>query len=165
MEVEAAFPFRGNATFNKSYIRLVETEFLSSGNCFLIKAIFLLVETIIGIKGKLFSNKKLILASRQLISRLLETIFSLHFSETPDSFIPSIGKVFFKEILHLLVETDIRANNGFHKQENKIIRFPLDKNLDSISQNMGFAKKIRFHYTEKLLSPAGISKKPAKNGF
>ena len=123
------------------------------------------METIIGIKGKLFSNKKLILASGQLISRLLETIFSLHFSETPDSFIPSIGKVFFDKILHLLVETDIRANNGFHKQENKIIRFPLDKNLDSISQNMGFAKKIRFHYTEKLLSPAGISKKPAKNGF
>ena len=63
------------------------------------------------------------------------------------------------------METDIRANNGFHKQENKIIRFPLDKNLDSISQNMGFAKKIRFQYTEKLLSLAGISKKPAKNGF
>ena len=165
MEVEAAFPSRGNATFNKSCIRLVETEFLSSANCFLIKAIFLLEETIIGIKGKLFSNKNLILASGQLISPLLETIFSLHFSETPDSFILSIGKVFFNKILYLLVETDIGANNGFHKQENKIMRFPLDKNIDSISQNMGFVKKIRFYYTEKLLSSSGISKKPAKNSF
>ena len=26
-------------------------------------------------------------------------------------------------------------------------------------QNEGFVKKIRFHYAEKLLSPAGISKK------
>ena len=58
---------------------------------------------------------------------------------------------------------DIRANNGFHKQENKRILFPLDKNSDSISQNDRFVKKIRFQYVEKLLSPAEISKiKPSK---
>ena len=100
------------------------------------------------------------LASGQLISRLLKTIFFLHFSETSanHSFFPSIGKVFFNEILHLLVETDIRTNNGFHKLENKRILFPLDKNSDSISQNEGFVKNIRFHYAEKLLSTVGISK-------
>ena len=56
------------------------------------------------------------------------------------------------------METDIRANNSFHKQENKRILFPLDKNSDSISQNEGFVKNIRFHYAEKLLSTVGISK-------
>ena len=61
------------------------------------------------------------------------------------------------------METDIRVNNGFHKQGNKRILFPLDKNSYSISWNEGFIKKIRFHYAEKLLSPAGISKnKPLK---
>ena len=55
------------------------------------------------------------------------------------------------------------CNNGFHKVENKKILFPLDKNSDSISQNKGFVKKIRFHYAKKLLSPVGISKnKPLK---
>ena len=121
------------------------------------------METIIGIGGKQFSKKKkkmLSLASGQLISRLLKTIFFLHFSETSanHSFFPSIGKVFFNEILHLLVETDIRTNNGFHKLENERILFPLDKNSDSISQNEGFVKNIRFHYAEKLLSTVGISK-------
>ena len=102
------------------------------------------METIIRIKGKQVSIKNLILASGQLISRLLETIFFLHFSETPadDSFFPSTGKVFFNEILHLLVETEIRINNGFHKQRNKRILFPLDKKSDSISQNEGFVEKI-----------------------
>ena len=57
--------------------------------------------------------------------------FFLHFSETSanNSFFQSIGKVFFHKILHLQVETDIRANNGFYKQENKRMLFPLDKNL------------------------------------
>ena len=161
--MEATFPLIGNVFFSKFYTRVVETDFLSSENYFLTGAIFLLVETIIGIRRKQFSKKKLILASGQLISRPLKTIFSLHFLETPasDSFFPSIGKVFFNEILHLLVETDIMANNGLHKQENK--RILLDKNSNSISQNEGFAKKIRLHYAENLLSPAGISKnKPSK---
>ena len=51
------------------------------------------------------------------------------------------------------------------KPVNKRILFPIDKNSDSTSQNEGFVKNIRFHYAEKLLSPAGISKKPVKNGF
>ena len=57
------------------------------------------------------------------------------------------------------METEFRANNGFHKQKkaiNKRILFPIDRNFDSTSQNEGFFKKIRFHYAEKLLSPAGI---------
>ena len=45
------------------------------------------------------------------------------------------------------------------KAANKRILFPIDRNSDCTSQNEGFAKKIRFHYAEKLLSPAGISKK------
>ena len=48
------------------------------------------------------------------------------------------------------------------KAANKIILFPIDRNSDSTSQNEGFVKKIRFHYAEKLLSPAGISKKIRK---
>ena len=47
---------------------------------------FQLVETVIGIRGKQFSKKELILASGQLILRLVETIFFLHFLETPASF-------------------------------------------------------------------------------
>ena len=66
------------------------------------------------------------------------------------------------------MRTELRANNGFQKQKNvvnKRILFPIDRNSDSTSQNEGFVKNIRFHYAEKLLSPAGISKKPVKNGF
>ena len=54
---------------------------------------------------------------------------------------------------------DFRANH-FDKQKktvSKRILFTLDKN--PINQDEGFAKKIRFHYTEKMLLPAGISKK------
>ena len=44
--------------------------------------------------------------------------------------------------------------------------FPIDKNSDSNSQNEGFVKKMRFHYAEKLLSPAERSKKKhVRNGF
>ena len=42
---------------------------------FLIRAIFLLVEAIIKIRGKQFSKEKIIIASRQLIFWLMETIF------------------------------------------------------------------------------------------
>ena len=66
------------------------------------------------------------------------------------------------------METDFRVNNGFHKQKrsvNKRILFSIDRNPDSTTQNEGFVKKIRFHYGEKLLSPAGVSKKTVKNGF
>ena len=67
------------------------------------------------------------------------------------------------------MKTEFTANNGFQEQKkavNKRILFLIDKNSDSTSQNEGFIKKIRFHYAEKLLSRAGISKKKQqKNGF
>ena len=81
-KAEAAFPYRENVLFNKSFIRLVETVFLCSRNSvFMIRAIFLIVETIIGIRGKQFFKKKLILASGKLwFFRLVDTIFFLRFS-------------------------------------------------------------------------------------
>ena len=42
---------------------------------------------------------------------------------------------------------------------NKRLLFPIDRKSDPIIQNKGFVKEIRFHYTEKLLSAAGISNK------
>ena len=48
------------------------------------------------------------------------------------------------------------------KVVNKKILFPIDRNSDSTSQNEGFIQKIHFHYAQKLLSPAGISKKTCK---
>ena len=82
-KVEATFPYSGNAYFNKFFIGLVETDFLSSGNsAFLIRAIFLLVEAIIGIGRKQFSKKQLIIASGQLIFWVAETIFSRLFRDS-----------------------------------------------------------------------------------
>ena len=57
------------------------------------------------------------------------------------------------------------ASTSRKKVVNKIILFPIDKNSDSTSQNEGFVKKIRFHYAEKLLSPAENLKKLVKTGF
>ena len=51
------------------------------------------------------------------------------------------------------------------KTVNKRIMFLIDRNSVSTSKNEGFVIKIRFHFAEKLLSPAGISKKHVKNGF
>ena len=56
--------------------------------------------------------------------RHVEDIFKTCFEvvlKTPaiDSFFLSIGKVFFNEIFHLLMETDTRDNNGFEKQRKK----------------------------------------------
>ena len=48
------------------------------------------------------------------------------------------------------------------KAINKRILFRIDRNSDSTSQNEGSVKKICFQYAEKLLSPAGISKKTRK---
>ena len=58
----------------------------------------------------------------------------------------------------------IMVSIGRKKAVNKIILFPIYINSDSTSNNEGFVKKIRFHYAdaEKLLSPAGISKKHEK---
>ena len=72
---------------------------VSQRQCFLIRAVFLLVETIIGIRGKQFSNKKLILPSGKLNFRLVETIFSSIFRDFCYFFPPS-GEVFFNKILH-----------------------------------------------------------------
>ena len=73
-------------------------------------------------------------------------------------FFPSSGNDFSRK--SWLVETDFRANNGLRKEEgkavNKRILFSLNKNSDSTSRNEVFVKNIRFHYAEKLLSPAGI---------
>ena len=59
-----------------------------------------------------------------------------------------------------LAEMDFRANSGFRKKKgktvNKRILLPLDKKFDSLSRNGGFVQKMRFHYTEKLISLAGI---------
>ena len=66
------------------------------------------------------------------------------------------------------METDFRANNGFHKQKkavNKRILLPIDGNSDSTAQYEGFVIKIRFHFAEKLHSPARISKKTCKKSF
>ena len=57
-KVEETFPYSGNAFFNKSFIRLVETDFLSRGNCFFISAIFLLVEAIIKVMGETVSKER-----------------------------------------------------------------------------------------------------------
>ena len=48
------------------------------------------------------------------------------------------------------------------KAVNKRILLPIDRNSDSTSEIEGFIKNIRFHYSEKLLSPAGIFKKTSK---
>ena len=84
-------------------------------------------------------------------------------------FFPSRGKLLFKEILisgqrKLSLEL-IMVSISRTKAVNKIILFPIDINSDSTSQNEGSAKKIRFHYAGKLLSPAEISKKHVKIGF
>ena len=66
------------------------------------------------------------------------------------------------------METDFRTSNGFHKQKKSCkqkILFPIGRNSDSTSQNEGFVKKIRFHFAEKLLSPAEISEKTLKTCF
>ena len=51
------------------------------------------------------------------------------------------------------------------KAVNERILVPPDKNSDSTSQNERFTKMIGFHYAEKLLSWAGISKKNLRKWF
>ena len=111
----------------------------------MVSAIWLLVGTLIGKRRKQFREKDLILASDQLVFRLVKAIFFLHFSETPARF--------FQEFPYFrLVETDLRANNGFHKQKkavSKRILFPLGRNSDSTKQNEGFIKKYTFPLRRK----------------
>ena len=101
----------------------------------------------------------------------MQTIFSLRFSETPasDNFFLSGGKIFFKEIFHFgwwkrileLIIVSTSRKNGVNKRR----LFPTDKRSDSTNQNEGFIKKIRFHYAQKLHSPAAISKKNCQKWF
>ena len=111
----------------------------------MVNAILLLEETITGIRKKQFWEKKLILASGKLIFQLVETIFSLHFTESPVSIFPSSGKVLFKEIvifgfwkriLDLIVTSTSRK-----KAVNKIILFPIERNSDY--QNEGFVNSSK----------------------
>ena len=128
---------------------------------------FRLVETIIGIRAAQFSKKEIILVCVQPIFRLVETIF-FHLWDLASFFLCS-GKIFFKKILVfgwwkrilelIMVSTDRK------KAVNKKILFSIDRNFESTNQNEGFVKKIRFYYAEKLLSPAGISRKTVINGF
>ena len=168
-KLEAAFPDSGNVFFNIFHP--------TSGNGFsawwkhyiLVSAISLLLETIIGIRRKQFWEKELILARGQLIFWLEENILFSIFRRPLPVFFPSSGKVFFKDILIFgwwkrILEL-MMASTSRKKVVNKIILFPIDKNSDSTSQNEGFVKKIRFHYAEKLLSPAEISQKTRKNWF
>ena len=57
--MEVTFPYSGNAFLSKSFIRLGEMDFLSSGNSvFFIRAILLLAEAITGIRGKTVFKEK-----------------------------------------------------------------------------------------------------------
>ena len=75
-KVEPAFLYKGSTFFNKSSIRLVETDFLSSGKYSLIRAIFLLVETIIEIREKHFLYIFQRLLPMIVFLRLVEKYFS-----------------------------------------------------------------------------------------
>ena len=94
---------------------------------------------------------------------------SILFSRNTASFFPSSGKLLIKEILisaqRKLSSELIMVSISRKKAVNKIILFPIDINSGSTSQNERFVKKIRFHYTGKLLSHAEISKKHVKIGF
>ena len=62
--------------FNKAFIRLVETDFSSSGNSvFSSELFFCQRKPLLELGGKQFSKKELIIASAQLIFWLTETIF------------------------------------------------------------------------------------------
>ena len=84
-KVEETFPYSGNAFFNKSFIRLVETNFLSSGNCFFISAIFLLVEAIIKVMGETVLKERAYYCLWTTDFLASGNHFFLWFSETPVS--------------------------------------------------------------------------------
>ena len=51
------------------------------------------------------------------MSLLVETTFFLHFSETAAIFFRLVEIIFHGNAYFQLVETEFRANNGFHKQK------------------------------------------------
>ena len=122
LKMEAAFSRSGNAFFNKYFICLVETDFLSGGNSvFWSELFFCWWKPLSEIKGKQFSKKELIIANRQLILWLVENIFSLLFRHSCHWFFPSSGSnVLRKSFISAsgnVVETDFWANNGFPKKK------------------------------------------------
>ena len=66
-KVEATFPYSGNAFFNKSFIRLVETVSLDQRFFLLVEATSSSLETV--------SREELVIASGQLIFWLMEINF------------------------------------------------------------------------------------------
>ena len=64
-------PYSENLFFKKSFIWLVQTDFLSSGKNVFDQRYFSAGGTVVGIRGKQFSKKELALASGQLTFRLV----------------------------------------------------------------------------------------------
>ena len=142
--------------------------------------LFWLVEIITGIKGKHFSKKELIFclietvffgqcylaasrnqpfwqkciihASGQLVSRLL---FCPLFGDPSQFFFRLVKSISQENPYFGLVETDFRANNGFHKTE---ILIPQAKMKDSLERYVSTTRKSCLHRREYL-------KKIVKNGF
>ena len=111
------FPYSGNLLFNKSFIRLVQTDYVSSG-----KSYFSTVEPLLELEENSFQRKSLFLLVTSDFPAIVN-LFVLHFSETPtNNFFLSNGRksVFQRKLSFRLAETDFRANNGFHKQEEKL---------------------------------------------
>ena len=74
-----------------------------------------------GLGGKQFSKKELVIASGQLIFWLVEIIF-FYSSEIPanDSFCPSGGNDVSKKSFIPASGNGFRANNGFRKKKEKL---------------------------------------------
>ena len=173
-KVKADFPYRGKAFFNKSFVRLVKTDFLSSGNI-----IFDLFLFYFPIGGNHYWNQEKKVFKEKAYSYSWTTDFLAggnhyfsYFSDTPTnvSFFPSSRKVFSNEILNFnqwkrILELITVSTNRGKKAVNKRIMFPVDKNSISTNQDEGLIKKILSHYAEKLLSPAEISKQTRRKQF
>ena len=73
------FPYSGNLFFNKSFIRLVQTDYVSSG-----KSYFSTVEPLLELEENSFQRKSLFLLVTSDFPAIAN-LFVLHFSETPTS--------------------------------------------------------------------------------
>ena len=97
LKVEATFPYNGNAFFNIYFIRLVKTDFMSSENSVFWSGLFFCEwKPLLDLGEKQFSKKELIISIGQLILWLVETNFSLFFSD-PSSFFYVCLKQCFKK--------------------------------------------------------------------
>ena len=135
--MEATFPYRGNAFFNKPIMRLVETDFLSGGNSVFYKSYFsasgsLLLELrrkslFFLVDNRCSGQWKPEAPASDSFFWLVETMFQengLHFGQ-------------WKWILELIIVSASRK-----RSLNKRIIFPLNKNYDSTSRNEGFITKM-----------------------